>query len=73
MRNICFHIEDSLSDLSAMAQGKPFTLSCRLDFQFTLTSHFKVTGDVSLLLINTEIDRVVHYFGKLLSMFISNG
>ena len=32
MRNTCFHIEYSLSDLSGMAQGKP--ISCSLDFQF---------------------------------------
>ena len=32
VRNIHFHIEHSLSDLSAMVQGKP--LICGLDFQF---------------------------------------
>ena len=39
-------------------------------YGFTLTNR-KVTGNVSKLLINTESDRVVYYFGKLLR--ISNG
>ena len=66
VRNICFHIEYSLNDLS---QGKP--LSCSLDFQLQALTNYKVIGDVSSLIINTESDRVVYCFGKLLC--ISNG
>ena len=66
MRNTCFHIEYSPSDLSAMAQGKP--LSCSLDFQFHPdTAEFtKLLVKLASRLILIESDRVVYCFGKLL-------
>ena len=46
MRNFCFHIEYSLSVLSAMAQGKP--LSYSLDFHGDFHGDFQFHTDTTL-------------------------
>ena len=46
-----------------MVQGKPLSSSLHFQFHF---DKLQITGNVSHLLMNTESDRVVYYFGKLL-------